>query len=330
MLSLRRSAAALLVGQLVGLLAQEQAALLPPAAVPAPSLCVVQFEERSDAEAGRALPALNAQSCAAVPGCRHLYSRRPAEVEPHWQKVLEMQRALEVERCGVALWLDTDAVLASNTSIVGAVRLLGEEHDMLISPDTHHGGHPDPFNAGVWAVRDTPTSRQILRYWMRRYRADAWWKDGARPGWNWGYWKDGTRPAAMPVARQQEELQVQGTTAQPAADPQQEQHPMQHPSWSCHRPHGASKDYCNYLGMAWEQTAFSFDVLPRFRDAIKVAESDVLNNPTCLSAADAVARGVLVCHFFGDFEGGFRHLASAYLASRVDLPPDARAGSTAQ
>lgn len=175
--------------------AVSSAALAGPAAVQGHiPLCLVQHDDRTDKEISPSLVSLldlNRAVCESHPGCRLLLTRTSLdkEVEPHWQKLYAVQAALQ-EGCQHAVWLDTDAIVHTSDPM----RLLGAFprgtsffsnadppaiYTMRFFRNMPASWDPmkqpvQPFNAGVWGVRNTHKGRALMERWTSLYPAHLW------------------------------------------------------------------------------------------------------------------------------------------------------------
>ena len=137
-------------------------------------LCVFQYDNRDDATLGEQarLMARNRELCDEDPRCRYHELRHPNERPVYWEKVFAGAEMLdEHPQCDVVAYMDSDAVFHTSPS-----------HLMDAFPaDKHFFATPCPynkvFNAGVWAVRNTPKGRDIVDRWMALYDEKLWHRD---------------------------------------------------------------------------------------------------------------------------------------------------------
>jgi len=150
----------------------------------APSLCVVQFEDRPPSELGlqSRLPALNRQKCEAEAGCSYILHTDASDAPSYWQKVLLARRYLRSGSCSVVIWLDSDAVV--HTSPRRVSELLDGKAMAIPREIPKWGG---PFNAGAWAIAATPAGLRIMDDWAALWQSASarWQRHGpaSRPAW---------------------------------------------------------------------------------------------------------------------------------------------------
>ena len=132
----------------------------------------LQYDTRPLTEIDKAFMVRNKAYCH-----RHGYEYRMVSSDdgllpPYWTKVSLAQRYLSGYK-GV-MWMDTDAVMVSDTSIES---LFPAEKHMMFSPDAPLWALQSPFNAGIWMVRNTEQGHSIMNQWMKCYKASQWHKD---------------------------------------------------------------------------------------------------------------------------------------------------------
>lgn len=95
---------------------------------------------------------------------------------PYWAKVVIMRDYLQ--KYDGVFWVDTDAAItAAETRIE---ELAANTKSFIMCPDPPMWS--SPFNAGVWAVRNTETGRAIMDDWINIYKrvANQWKRDGEK------------------------------------------------------------------------------------------------------------------------------------------------------
>ena len=235
------------------------------------TICLVQFDDRSDLGPLRALVAANAQRCAADDRCvRHTFERADSQVgggveeepmPPFWKKVSLVSALLASSShadCGVIAWLDSDAVVHSRPSLIADQML--PRFGMIVSRDWPIWGDDaeTPFNAGVWAVRNHPTGKALLEQWLGTYPQAAWSRD-KDGGWDCDASRAGSSNSSI-------------------------------------RSAGSPSTECEWAGEMFEQGAFSRHVLvdASRRGDLRHSSWTFLNSP-CVTDEDR--RAAAACHF---------------------------------
>lgn len=157
-------------------------------------LCLVQHDDRTDKEISPHLVSLldlNRAVCQSDPSCRLLLTRTSLnkEVEPHWQKLFAVQAALQ-EGCQHAVWLDTDAIVHTSEprrlleAFPAGTSFFSNADPPAIYTMRFFRGMPSnwnpatqpvqPFNAGVWGVRNTARGRALMDAWIGLYPSNLW------------------------------------------------------------------------------------------------------------------------------------------------------------
>ena len=131
----------------------------------------LQYDTRPLTEIDKAFVVRNQAYCQ-----RHGYEYRMVSEDdgllpPYWTKVSLAQRYLTGYK-GV-MWMDTDAVMVSDTSIES---LFPAEKHMMFSPDAPLWALQSAFNAGIWMIRNTEQGHSIMNQWMKCYNPSQWYK----------------------------------------------------------------------------------------------------------------------------------------------------------
>eukprot|EP00934_Nitzschia_sp_Nitz4_P005160 Nitzschia sp. Nitz4//scaffold7_size249615//246568//247569//NITZ4_001223-RA/size249615-processed-gene-0.218-mRNA-1//-1//CDS//3329558580//5150//frame0 len=80
---------------------------------------------------------------------------------PSWSKIVAARRLLVEEHCDWVLWLDADTVIMNSTKrIESFLPAPNATHDFVVTRQKS-----DSFNAGAWAIRNTPWAIQFLDDW---------------------------------------------------------------------------------------------------------------------------------------------------------------------
>lgn len=139
-----------------------------------PSWLVLQYDNRPLSDIDKEFVKRNQAYCD-LHGYKYLLVNQDDGIlPPYWTKVKLVQDHVPHYR-GV-MWLDTDAVMVSSTSIES---LFPSDKHMMFSPDAPLWALQSPFNAGVWMVRNTEQGNAILKKWMDCYRPEQWNKNGS-------------------------------------------------------------------------------------------------------------------------------------------------------
>jgi len=135
---------------------------------------VLQYDTRPLTEIDKAFVDRNRAYCQRHGYDYQMVTEDDGTMPPYWTKVSLAQRRLKMYK-GV-MWLDTDAVIVSETAIES---LVPKDKHMLFAPDAPLWALRSPFNAGVWMVRNTEQGHSIMNQWMERYDPNQWYKEGA-------------------------------------------------------------------------------------------------------------------------------------------------------
>lgn len=149
-------------------------------ATPTGPICIVQFDSRDLGRRYSLYAANNEAVChsSSVP-CTYIFSNGNGtsfgtDVYPtYWGKVLAVQTAIHEADCGVAFWIDMDAVITS--ADVAKLELAMDGRAMLVSADPYWVVNTS-FNAGVWGVRNNEDGRMLINLWTSLYNSSKWMK----------------------------------------------------------------------------------------------------------------------------------------------------------
>jgi hypothetical protein len=102
------------------------------------------------------------------------------EYPPYWRKVFLVEELLNTYEA--VIWVDTDAL------IVGKFHFkdLFEGGHFVLSPNPPMFDHQSlsmfsaPFCAGVWAVKNSPEGKFIMKTWADSYNCDLWKQDNGK------------------------------------------------------------------------------------------------------------------------------------------------------
>lgn len=148
-------------------------------------LCIVQYDDRSDEKLGimKRLMHRNQSICELSENCEYRRYAHPATNRPvYWEKVLAVKDHMERNpHCSTVAYLDSDAVI--NSEAVDDIFQVHDDKHFLYTNDYnwpldpfHHFRSGSKFNAGVFAVRNTPIGRKIMQNWSDGYDASYWKK----------------------------------------------------------------------------------------------------------------------------------------------------------
>jgi hypothetical protein len=159
-----------------------------------PHVCLFQWDNRTDAQLGAQAELMveNQKLCASLPNCTYYKTQAKEERPVYWEKVFQTNALLKAHpECDLVVYLDSDAVIRRpHLRFLDAMR---PEQHFLASDDTAFDPaalflRPKPFNAGVWAVRNTVEGRDIMNDWESLYPSTRWRRDGDKwscPGCSW-------------------------------------------------------------------------------------------------------------------------------------------------
>ena len=221
------------------------------------SICVVQYDDRSDAELASlgiiGLPRRNAATC--VGDCDYKFIRRPLfDAPPYWQKVAAVRQSL-LRGCRSAIFLDTDVALQQPPSALA--RQFGSS-DAFITADhasirlNYGDAAHSPFIASVFGIQSTAGGLAMADSWLRQYTPGAW------------------RRTPHASASSEERAAAR---------------------WEC----AGGRSACQWaVGRAYEQGSFVSTILPAHAARMVRVDAVQLNSP-CQSAAELSE--ALACHF---------------------------------
>lgn len=144
-------------------------------------VCLFQWDNRDDATLGdqARLMERNRLTCVGLENCAYFRTQEPSPDRPvYWQKVFKTRELMHAHpECDIIAYLDSDAVVR-RTHVDFFDAKMGDKH-ALISDDvsrdrTKVWTRNKPFNAGVWAVRNTSQGRDIMQDWASLYDPAQW------------------------------------------------------------------------------------------------------------------------------------------------------------
>lgn len=149
-------------------------------------ICLLQYDNRTDERLGAQadLMNLNRELCDSLDNCNYHKIQEEAERPVYWEKVFRANKLMKDHpECDVVAYLDSDAhVRRGNVDFFS--KMMGDK-DFLSSDDVAFDFHGrKPFNAGVWAVRNTNKGRQIMNDWEILYEGSRWKKNEETGEWH--------------------------------------------------------------------------------------------------------------------------------------------------
>lgn len=169
-------------------------------------LCVVQYDNRSEEKLGdqSLLMHRNEELCQRDSACSYFNLKYDADKPVYWEKVFAVSNVMEENpQCDVVAYIDSDAVMHTSPDVFtkdfgdssflmsndpSMARMLSDElKDMmkLEDDDILPNEMFPPFNAGVWAVRNTSKGKEIMQEWKSLYDPSKWFVDETGE-WNCG------------------------------------------------------------------------------------------------------------------------------------------------
>jgi len=138
------------------------------------NLLVIQYENRNIHFINELLK-INKKYCLKH-NIDYIFSNANLMYPPYWQKVYEILDAMQTHNNKYILWLDSDATIGTIKDMNIFIDDLFENdaHDMVISNDMFP--YRNPFNAGVWVIRNNEISKQIITDWLSQYDQNRWEK----------------------------------------------------------------------------------------------------------------------------------------------------------
>ena len=167
------------------------------------SWAIVQYDDRPLSKAYQELVERNKHYCG-----RHNYEHAfinsgYEDLPPYWRKVRCVKDKLFTDKYKGILWLDTDAGVVQLDKTLDS--LIEPNRDFYMSGDLY-GVYKDShsFNAGVWAVMNTPKGKEIMEHWMNTYDANQWKKNNGKwsttSAWSGSTYEQGSfREKVLPV-----------------------------------------------------------------------------------------------------------------------------------
>ena len=123
---------------------------------------------------------MNRIKCEDSAHCAYFHLSHPNTRPVYWENVFAVDDVMKSHpRCDVVAFIDSDAVLTRDDANVFVARM--GDKDFLGSNDPAGLLDRKPFNAGVWAVRNNESGRQIMHEWKESYRPERW--ESTEAGW---------------------------------------------------------------------------------------------------------------------------------------------------
>lgn len=138
-------------------------------------IILVQYDNRSD-RALRLLMHYTEQYCKEH-GYRYVSPNETYNIPTYWIKVALVKYMLETQKREgrelVVGWIDSDAVFVQNISVETIIEM-GEKKNFITCLDP---GSKTDMNAGVFFVRHSPTTIELMNDWINCYKPNRWKKD---------------------------------------------------------------------------------------------------------------------------------------------------------
>lgn len=154
-------------------------------------ICIVQYDDRSEEELGHQAELMkqNEKLCKEKSSsCTYFNLKYNADKPIYWEKVFVTSDVMKSNpQCDIVAYLDSDAVMNTSPDMFADAM---KNSDFLLTDDPSLDPKKlwtqlKPFNAGVWAVRNSETGIQIMEEWKNAYNPDMWWKN-AKNRWTCG------------------------------------------------------------------------------------------------------------------------------------------------
>lgn len=129
------------------------------------TFAVVQYDNRPLSDELKQLMAINKRYCK-LHGYDYFFIHKEYPMPPYWIKIFLVQKLLP-SYTGV-LWLDTDAVIHSKSSLTSICK---PNKSMYICKNRPSWGN---INAGVWLLLNTESGNQIIQDWVNSYNPKRW------------------------------------------------------------------------------------------------------------------------------------------------------------
>jgi len=133
-----------------------------------PKWIILQYDDRPIKEIYKPLIERNKKYCK-MHGYKHIFVKSGYDdLPPYWRKVkLTIDTLKQNPKCKGVLWLDTDATIATyNKRIEGYIK---SKKSMYIAKQSN-----EPFNSGVWFVRNDAKGLEIMNSWLESYKQTDW------------------------------------------------------------------------------------------------------------------------------------------------------------
>jgi hypothetical protein len=136
-----------------------------------PKYIVLQYDDRTIKTIYKPLIERNKKYCK-MNGYQHTFVKSGYDhLPPYWRKVqLTIDTLKNNPSCKGVMWLDTDAAIADyKKTIEGYMK---PEKSMYIARQSN-----EPFNSGVWFVRNDAKGLEIMNSWLESYKETEWVKN---------------------------------------------------------------------------------------------------------------------------------------------------------
>ena len=135
---------------------------------PSPKWIILQYDDRKIKEIYKPLIERNKKYCK-MNGYQHTFVKSGYDhLPPYWRKVqLTIDTLKKNPSCKGVMWLDTDAAVADYNKKIE--EYMKPEKSMYIAKQSN-----EPFNSGVWFVRNDPKGLEIMKSWLESYKDTEW------------------------------------------------------------------------------------------------------------------------------------------------------------
>jgi len=139
---------------------------------PSPKYIVLQYDDRPIKTIYKPLIERNKKYCK-MHGYQHIFVKSGYDhLPPYWRKVeLTIDTLKNNPSCKGVMWIDTDAAIADYKKTIEGYNK--PEKSMYIAKQSN-----EPFNSGVWFVRNDAKGLEIMKSWLESYKETEWSRNG--------------------------------------------------------------------------------------------------------------------------------------------------------
>ena len=129
--------------------------------------CVVQFDNRSIIPDNlKKLLKMNKEHCDKN-NITYIFINNENDLPPYWKKVELVLRFIKTNKYDYIIWLDSDALINVKNNVFNFIIDKMNNKDIIISKDMPPWN--EKFNAGVWCVKNSSLTQNILTEWFSYY-----------------------------------------------------------------------------------------------------------------------------------------------------------------